>query len=145
MQIRFSPTLRLFGFYKATRAGKLVVPSTGWRKETAWNAGWCLFGSCSAVEQTPATPWSYSNNDVNLQSFSFFAPCQDTYPRCHASSVQRRDKIHSLGGCCFHYNCRFTPCRVYLHQAASNPRKKKNCYKMHCKCMLTVLGGEEAS
>lgn len=23
--------------------------------------------------------------------------------------------------------------------------KKKLCYKMHCKCMLTVLGGEEAS
>lgn len=33
-----------------------------------------------------------------------------------------------LGGCCIHDNCRFTtcftPCRVYHHQDASNPRQK---------------------
>lgn len=83
--------------------------------------------------QAPATPCSYSNNDINLDCFSFFFLCQDTHSRYQASSVLRQ-KIHSFGECCIHNSCRFTmcftPCRVYLHQDASNPRKKKLCYKI---------------
>lgn len=42
----------------------------------------CWLMSLEAAGQlgnAPETPWSYSNNEINPECFSFFSLCQDTH------------------------------------------------------------------
>lgn len=86
--------------------------------------------------QAPATPWSYSNKYGML--FFFSSLCQGenilkTPGFICPKKVQDTQIWRALHSFCRFTTC-FTPCRVHLHQGASNPRKKK-CFKIHSNCM----------
>lgn len=93
---------------------------------------WKLQGSGDKLQQ------HLGPTAINLECFSFFSLCQRENifkmpgficPK-KVQDTQIWRVLHSI---CRFTMC-FTRCRVYLHQDASNPRKK-NCYKTHSNCM----------